>query len=98
VVIFMSVVGCGTASVMPTRQKRRQARESVISAHRVSKPRPKAQEHHPQIRLHRDRGSPDLRMEERNERLEEHRVVEQLVHFRKSWWKAQEFRREDCFP
>ena len=38
VVIFMSVVGCGTASEMPMRQKRRQARESVTSAHSVSKP------------------------------------------------------------
>ena len=38
VVIFISVVGCGTASVMPMRQKRRQANESVTSAHSVSKP------------------------------------------------------------
>ena len=34
----MSVVGWGTASVMPMRQKRRQANESVTSAHSVSKP------------------------------------------------------------
>jgi len=35
---FMRVVGCGTASLMPMRQKRRQARLSVTSAHSVSKP------------------------------------------------------------
>ena len=38
VVIFMSVVGWGTGSVIPMRQKRRQAMESVTSAHSVSKP------------------------------------------------------------
>ncbi len=38
VVIFMSVVGCGTESAIPIRQKRRQAMESVTSAHNVSKP------------------------------------------------------------
>ena len=38
VVIFISVLGCGTASVMAMRQKRRQANESVTSAQSVSKP------------------------------------------------------------
>ena len=38
VVIFISVLGCGTASVMPIRQKRRQANESATSAQSVSKP------------------------------------------------------------
>ena len=33
-------------------------------------------------------------MEERNERFEEHGVVEQAVHLLQSWWKAQKFGRE----
>jgi hypothetical protein len=38
VVIFINVLGCGTASVMAMRQKRRQARLSATSAQSVSKP------------------------------------------------------------
>ena len=37
-------------------------------------------------------------MEEGDERLEEHRVVEQAVHLLQSWWKAQNFGWEDCLP
>ena len=38
VVIFISVDGSGTESVIPIRQKRRQVNESVTSPQRVSKP------------------------------------------------------------
>jgi hypothetical protein len=37
-------------------------------------------------------------MEEGDERLEEHGVVEQAVHLLQPWWEAQELRREDCLP
>ena len=38
VVIFINVLGSGTASLIPMRQNRRQVNESVTSAQRVSKP------------------------------------------------------------
>ena len=57
-----------------------------------------AQEHHAQVRLHRDRGPADLGVEELLEGLEEHRVVEQDVDLRKPRREAQEFGREDCLP
>ncbi|MGH7736092.1 MAG: hypothetical protein ACREOE_20930, partial [Gemmatimonadales bacterium] len=37
-------------------------------------------------------------MEERDERFEEHGVVEQAVHLLQSWWEAQKFGRQDCLP
>ena len=43
-------------------------------------------------------GRPIVGMEEGNERLEEHRVVEQAVHLLQSWWEAQKLGREDCLP
>lgn len=38
------------------------------------------EDHHPQVGLHRDRGPAVIRAEARPERLEEPRVVQQLVH------------------
>ena len=37
-------------------------------------------------------------MEERDERFEEHGLVEQAVHLLQPWWEAQKFGREDCLP
>ena len=53
-----------------------------------AEPIPEAQEHHPQVGLHRDRRPTDLRIEERHERFEEHRVVEQAIHLLQPWWEA----------
>jgi hypothetical protein len=43
-----------------------------------------AQEHHAQVGLDRDGGTAEVGAEERDERLEEGRVVEQAVDARKS--------------
>ena len=59
---------------------------------------PEAQEHHPQVGLHRDRRPADHRIKERDKRLEEHRVVEQVIHLLQPWWEAAELGREKCLP
>ena len=46
-----------------------------------------AQEHHAQVGLDRDGGPTDIGAEERDERLEEDRVVEQAIDARKSRWQ-----------
>ena len=48
----------------------------------------KAQEHHAQIGLDRDGGPADHRVEERDERLEEDRVIEQAVDPLEPWWEG----------
>ncbi len=63
-----------------------------------AEPIPEAEEHHPQIGLHRDRRPADRRIEERLERLEEHRVVEQTIHLIEPGWEAAELGWEDCLP
>ena len=66
VVIFINVVGCGAAPPNGIRQNRCQLIESVTSRHNGSKPNLVAvlQEHQPQIRLDRDRRTPQLGVEE----------------------------------
>jgi hypothetical protein len=58
-----------------------------------TEPIPEAEEHHPQLGLHRDRRPADRRIEERLERLEEHRVVEQTINLLKPGRKAAELGR-----
>ena len=81
VVIFISVVGCGTDSASGIRQNRRHARESATSRHSGSNPR-REQYFRNIIRMNvfdRDRRAADDGVEERAERLEEPLVVEQRV-------------------
>ena len=63
-----------------------------------AEPVAKAQEHHAQVGLHRDRRAADHRVEERDERLEEDRIVEQAVDLLEPRWEGHELGRENCFP
>ena len=75
----MSVVGCGTGvgDPDPTEAPPGEGVGDLGTQGLEAEPIPEAQEHHPQVGLHRDRRPADLGIEERLERLEEHRVVEQ---------------------
>lgn len=56
------------------------------------------QEHHPQVGLHRRRRPPDLRVEERHERGEEPRVVQQRIDPRQFFRQPQHLRWKDRLP
>ena len=87
-------IGEGDATEAPPGQ-----RVGHLGTERLeAEPVPEAQEHHAQVGLHRDRGPTDDRVEERDEGLEEDRVVEQAVDLLEPWWEGQELGREDCFP
>ena len=64
----------------------------------VTQPVPKLQKHQPQIRLHRRGRTPDPRIEERHERGEEHRIIEQPVDPRQLVGQLQQLRRKHCLP
>ncbi len=63
-----------------------------------AEPTPAAEDHQPQLGLHRGSRPTDLRIEERCERLEEHRIVEQTINLLEPRWKAAELGREECLP
>ena len=81
VVIFISVVGCGTAMPNGIRQKRCHEIESATSRHKRLEPQAVAvlQEHQPQVGLDRHRRATEGGVEVGPERLEEGRIVQQAV-------------------
>src|ERR1019366_7218374 len=100
VVSFINVVGCGTLPSIGIRQNRRQVIESLTSRHKLSYPKGVAelQKHHPQVGFHRRRWPAHPMVKERQERYEEHRVVQQRVDPGKLLRKPQHLRRQHRLP
>jgi hypothetical protein len=64
----------------------------------IAQPIAELQKHQPQIGLHRCGRTPDPRIEERLERGEEHRIIEQPVDQRQLIGQLQQLRGKHCLP
>lgn len=100
VVSFINVVGSGTDWSNPIRQKLppRDRVRHLPAQRLVSELVAELEEHQPQVGLHRRRRPPQPGVEERLERLEEHRVIQEGVHPGQLHRQPPKFLRQDRLP